>query len=132
MLETVDNDVFMTHCFPVSTTVSEATTSQASTTTNSITATVVTTPSTTTSQPPAVSTTATSGGVSSCDNQITNSWSNNIQGKLKVSVPADITDFTIVCTRFHVWVRVLGAAWAKLQSFIMLGVADASSEQCHS
>ena len=96
MLETVDNDVFMTHCFPVSTTVSEATTSQASTTTNSITATVVTTPSTTTSQPPAVSTTATSGGVSSCDNQITNSWSNNIQGKLKLSVPADITEFTIV------------------------------------
>ena len=73
---------------------SAATTSQASTTTDSITTTSETTPSTT--QPPAVSTTATSGGVSSCDNQITNSWSNNIQGKLKLSVPADITEFTIV------------------------------------
>ena len=39
---------------------------------------------------------ASPGTGSSCDVQITNSWANNVQGKLKFTVPADISDFTIV------------------------------------
>ena len=60
---------------------------------------VTTTPAatnpTTTSTASPVTTTSSSGGSGSCSSEITNSWANNVQGKLQITLPIDISDFTI-------------------------------------
>ena len=40
--------------------------------------------------------TTTTSSSSACDVEITNSWTNNIQGKIRLTVPSDISDFSIV------------------------------------
>ena len=52
-----------------------------------------TNPTTTSTASPV--TTSSSGGSGSCSSEITNSWANNVQGKLQITLPNDISDFTI-------------------------------------
>lgn len=82
---------------PLTTTTSEPQTTTTSETTPQSTFSSTITPQTTTSttQQPVPTTTTSSSG-SSCDIEITNSWANNIQGKIYLTVPSDITDFSIV------------------------------------
>ena len=82
------------------TTVSESPTSTAPTTSTTTNAplTITTTASTgnpTTTTEDTVTTTQSSGGSGSCSTEITNSWANNVQGKLHFTLPNDISDFTI-------------------------------------
>ena len=80
---------------PQTTTTSETT--QQSTLSSTVTPqTTTVAPSTTSTTQPSVSTTTSSSSGSSCDVEITNSWANNIQGKIKLIVPSDISDFSIV------------------------------------
>ena len=64
--------------------------------TTSPTTTTPTTPSTTSATQEPVTTTTSSSSGSSCDVKITNSWANNIQGKISLTVPSDILEFSIV------------------------------------
>ena len=81
------------------TTVSESPTSTTapttSTTTNGplITTTTASTGNPTTSTED--TTTQSSGGSGSCSTEVTNSWANNVQGKLHFTLPNDISDFKI-------------------------------------
>ena len=83
------------------TTVSESPTSTTapttSTTTNGppITTTTASTGNPTTTTEDTETTTHPSGGSGSCSTEITNSWANNVQGKLQFTLPNDISDFTI-------------------------------------
>ena len=49
----------------------------------------------TTTQPP-ISTSTSGPGGSCSSNTVTNSWANNVQGKLKFTVPSDISEFEII------------------------------------
>ena len=67
--------------------------STVSSTTPPITTTTSAPSTTSPTQEPVTTTTSSS---SACDVEITNSWTNNIQGKITLTVPSDISDFSIV------------------------------------
>ena len=101
-----------TTTMPQTTTTSETT--QQSTLSSTITpqTTTMAHSTTSTTQQPIPTTTTSSSG-SSCLIEITNSWANNIQGKIYLTVPSDITDFSIVLktdialTRIQVILQIL-------------------------
>ena len=79
----------------------QTTTSEPQTTTtiqttqqSTVSPTTTSAPSTTSATQEPVTTTTSSS--SACDVEITNSWTNNIQGKITLTVPSDISDFSIV------------------------------------